>query len=234
MKKVFSFWFLLFAVNYAQVVGPKISVKPMEHDFGDITYGETVTHDFIALNTGGDLLIIKDVRASCGCTAVKPEKTELKPGESTNIKVQFNSTGREGKQSKHVYVSSNDPDNPEIRLSFTGNVVKEPAAGPKLQIEKTEHNFGKVKEGKVLDWSVNVKNTGNSLLEIKDVKTSCGCTAAVLSGNKLKPGESGNLKIEFDTSNRSGQTSRTITLFTNDPKQPNQTIMISADIQNQD
>lgn len=234
MKKVFSFWFLLFAVNYAQLVGPKLSVQPVEYNFGDLKYGETVSHDFIALNTGGDLLIIKDVRASCGCTAVKPDKTELKPGESTNIKVQFNTIGREGKQNKHVYVSSNDPSNPEIRLSFTANIVKEQVSAPQLFIDKTEHDFGKVKEGKVLDWDVKVKNVGTSLLEIKDVKTSCGCTAAVLSGNKLKPGESGNLKIEFDTSNRSGQTSRTVTLFTNDPKQPNQTIMITADIQKQD
>lgn len=234
MKKVYSFWILLIAVNYAQIVGPKISVQPMNFDFGDIKYGDTVTHDFVALNTGGDILIIKDVRASCGCTAVKPDKTELKPGESTNIKVQFNTIGREGKQSKHVYVSSNDPSNSEIRLSFTANIVKEKVSGPKLFIESTEHNFGKVNEGKVLDWNVNVKNIGNELLEIKDVKTSCGCTAAVLSGNKLKPGESGNLKVEFDTSNRSGLTSRTITLFTNDTKQPNQTIMISADIQKQD
>ena len=45
-------------------------------------------------------------------------------------------------------------------------------------------------------------NNGEGDLEIKRVKSSCGCTAAMLESKLLKPNEKSALKIEFDTSFR--------------------------------
>jgi len=104
---------------------PKAVIMPMNYDFGNIIQDSVVTTFYVITNEGNDLLKITNVSASCGCTAVIPEKNELKPGESTNIKVTFNSKGRSGTQQKIITVETNDPKNSTIKLTLTGNVIKE-------------------------------------------------------------------------------------------------------------
>lgn len=193
MKKLVILLVLFFVSINAQVVGPKLSVPEMNFDFGDINEGQVVEHNFTIYNTGDDLLKINDIRASCGCTAALPDKKELKPGESTNINVKFNSARRRGHQRKHVYVTTNDPENKEVRLTFTTNILlpeSDPnASQPEMKLSRTQHDFGTVSEGKVLELDIDFKNVGKDELVVKDVRSSCGCTAALLSSKKLKPGE---------------------------------------------
>ncbi len=223
---------------FAQFADPKISPQEKTFDFGDIKQGEIVTHKFVIFNKGGDLLKISKVKASCGCTAADPTKTELAPNDSTSILVKFNTKGRRGKQRKNVYIFSNDPQLPQLRLSFTANIIPEKKVNdpnaPVIKLSKSAHNFGNVKEGDILDLEIVVKNTGKSLLEIKKVKSSCGCTAALLSSKRLQPNESGKLKIEFDTKNLSGTVARTVTLYSNDQANPAKVITLIANIEKEE
>jgi uncharacterized cupredoxin-like copper-binding protein len=219
----------------AQVLGPKASAQQMEFDFGTIEKGKIATHNFTLVNNGGDILKITDVHASCGCTAARPDKHELSPGESTNIKVEFNSTGRVGKQEKWIYVKTNDPNNQELKFKFTGNVlevseVKENSHAPQLYFSETQHDFGTVREGQVVDYTFKFKNTGKGVLEVKNVSTSCGCTVASISSKKLEPGKEGTLRVELDTKNREGKMNRNVTIQSNDPSEPNKALLIFADI----
>lgn len=236
MSRTLIFAFVFFSVSvFPQLMGPKIGVQQLNHDFGDVNQGDVVTHSFVITNNGGDLLIIKDVKASCGCTAAKPDKNELKPGETTNILVSFNSKGRKGPQSKTVTVTTNDTEKPSTTLTFKCNVVVTETAtnnlGAKIFFNETQHDFGKVKEGGKVEYTFTFENKGTESLQIKDVKTSCGCTAAVVSESTIKPGQTGSIKIEFDTKNRSGRNSKTITVVSNDVKEPNKLLTIYADIQ---
>lgn len=124
IKKILVLSCLLISVSYCQLLGPKISFQEKEYDFGTVVQGEKVKHNFVITNNGDDTLKISNVHASCGCTAALPDKKELLPGESTNIKVEFNSLGRNGHQLKHIIIRSNDVDNPEIVLDLYGEVVK--------------------------------------------------------------------------------------------------------------
>jgi hypothetical protein len=221
--------------NYAQN-SPKIFTPKADHSFGEILEGQLVTHEYEIKNIGNAELKIDKVRASCGCTAAQPASNSLKPGESTKIKVEFDSHGRMGLQNKTVYVFTNDPSTPQLELKFNATIVEaisKPADGKsaKLILEKNRIDFGNVEEGKVVESKINFKNSGEGVLEIIDVKTSCGCTAALLSSKKLNPGESGTVKIELDTANREGQLTRTVTLYSNDPSQTNQVITLSANIE---
>ncbi|HQI41749.1 MAG: hypothetical protein B6D44_10600 [Ignavibacteriales bacterium UTCHB2] len=220
---------------FAQLMGPKVSVQQVDYDFGNITQGDIVSHTFILSNNGGDLLKITDVRASCGCTAANPTKRELKPGESSNLEVTFNSKGRKGPQVKTVNVTTNDPDRKDILLTIKCNiiepVVKENKSGARIYFEETQHDFGKVKEGTKVEYTFKFENKGTEPLVVKDVKTSCGCTAAVVSSNTLKPGEVGSLKVGFDTKNRVGRNSKSVTIVSNDDKEPNRVLMIYAEVQ---
>ncbi len=241
MKKKYFFTLILFAqVVFAQSnftqPNPQIASPKPHHEFGEILEGQVVTHLFEITNSGGSELKITKVRASCGCTAVKPAQTTLKPGEKTTIKAEFDSHGRMGLQQKMIYVYSNDPKTPEYKLSFNATIVEklEPAKDAKvakLVLDKTTLDFGNVEEGKVVDAKIGFQNDGKGTLEIIDVKSSCGCTAALLSSKKLEPGQKGSIKIELDTANRQGKLVRTVTLFSNDPAKSNQIITLSANIE---
>jgi hypothetical protein len=116
--------FLLTAALMAQPNGPKISFNAINHDFGTIAENSIVSYDYIVANKGTDTLNITDVRPGCGCTAAKPEKNIIMPGDSTMIHIEFNSIGRSGSQHKYIYVFSNDKENPEIRLTFSAYIEK--------------------------------------------------------------------------------------------------------------
>lgn len=233
IKNLFVVFFLFSSVVFAQLFQPTLILQQTSFDFGDIKQGDKVSHTFVISNSGGDLLKISNVKASCGCTAAAPEKNELAPGESTNLVVTFNSAGRMGKQSKTVRIYSNDPENPEMLLSISGNVVSAnqiSAGAPTIYFTETQHDFGKVNEGDKVNYTFTFANKGSSVLTIKDIKTSCGCTAALLSQDNLAPGKDGTIKVELDTKNRSGKMSRTVTVKSNDPKDPAKVLTIYADI----
>lgn len=217
-----------------QTVEPKVSIQQTEYDFGNINQGETVNHSFLISNTGGSLLKLSDIKASCGCTAAIPDKQELKPGESTQIVVTFNSAGRKGPQTKTVNIKTNDPSKPVIKLTIRGNIIvsenQEKRAGAIIYFPETQHNFGTVKEGDVLTYNFAIENKGTQPLIIKNVKSSCGCTAALVNEKTINPGQSSSIKVEFDTNGRLGKVTKTIAVISNDNKDPNKIITIFADI----
>jgi hypothetical protein len=103
---------------------PVVSVDDPEFKFGKISQGEKVEHIYVLTNSGKSDLYIRKVKASCGCTAVQPEKKVIAPGESVDIKTVFNSAGKMGNQNKTVTIITNDPKNSKIILWVKGEVVK--------------------------------------------------------------------------------------------------------------
>jgi uncharacterized cupredoxin-like copper-binding protein len=113
----------LTAEEYAKA--PKLKIDEMIYDFGNIKQGEKVIKEFTISNTGKSDLNIRMTRATCGCTASEPEKSDLSPGESSKIKVTFDSTGRSGEQKKTVLVYSNDPLNPTQKITIKASIQSE-------------------------------------------------------------------------------------------------------------
>lgn len=103
---------------------PSIEVDNRVFDFGEIQQGEKVSHTFELTNTGESDLILRKIRASCGCTAIEPEKKVIAPGESANVVARFNSRGMTGRQNKSVTIYSNDPHRSTLLLRLSGSVVK--------------------------------------------------------------------------------------------------------------
>ena len=95
-----------------------------------------------------------------------------------------------------------------------------PGKQPKVQVMNPLYDFGTALEGKMVEHVFKIKNTGQGELEIRGVKTSCGCTAAAPSKNHLAPGEEADISVGFDTHFQKGHQVRTITAYTNDPTTP--------------
>ena len=96
---------------------PIIKFDDIEHDFGRIIEGESVSYVFNFKNTGKSDLLIAEVSTSCGCTVPSYPKTPIRPGETGTIKVAFNSNGKRGFQTKNILVVSNtQPNTTVIRI----------------------------------------------------------------------------------------------------------------------
>ena len=101
---------------------PIVQFVKEEHNFGDITQGEVVSHNFVIKNSGKSDLIISSAKGSCGCTVPVWPKDPIKPGAEAEIKVTFNSKGRSGLQTKKVTVLTNAIPNTKV-LTIRGNVI---------------------------------------------------------------------------------------------------------------
>ena len=86
---------------------------------------------------------------------------------------------------------------------------------PKIAFDKTEHDFGRVKQGEKVGWFFTYKNVGDSDLIIKRASASCGCTVPEYNKKPLPPGEEASLKVIYDSSGRLGMEVKTITLQSN-------------------
>jgi len=91
---------------------PHIEFETMEYDFGHIDEGDQMTHVFQFTNTGKDSLNIRKTKTTCGCTISELSKMDYAAGESGEINVKFNSTGRRGTQIKRITLFTNDPTAP--------------------------------------------------------------------------------------------------------------------------
>jgi uncharacterized cupredoxin-like copper-binding protein len=103
---------------------PKIKFDKTAFNFNTAKQGDKVECVYNFTNEGKSELIIRKVKASCGCTATNPEKTNLKPGESSKINATFNTAGKDGKQYKTITVICNDPANSSTMLTIEGTVEK--------------------------------------------------------------------------------------------------------------
>ena len=104
---------------------------------------------------------------------------------------------------------------------------------PKLEIDRVQHDFGAIPATDTVQTVFKVRNAGGKTLEISRIQTSCGCTAAMMDSQSLKPGESSRLKVTFDPRGKAGRQARTLWLFTNDPDPANaqKQIVIMSEIQ---
>ncbi len=113
--------FIFISNSYSKLLlpEPKIKFDESNYDFGVVKQGVELEHIFQFTNTGEGTLEITSVQPSCGCTGVvMDEKKEYKQGEEGEIKITFNTQGRQGVNSKTVTVNTNDPANPVMTLTF--------------------------------------------------------------------------------------------------------------------
>ncbi|MCH8330360.1 MAG: DUF1573 domain-containing protein [Bacteroidetes bacterium] len=107
---------------------PALAFTKEVHDFGTIEEGLKYTHEFTFINTGKEPLIIKNVRASCGCTTPIWPKEPILPGQEGVVKAVYNSKGRPGKFNKAITITSN-ASTPTKVVYIKGNVTKSTSSG---------------------------------------------------------------------------------------------------------
>lgn len=107
------------------------------HNFGEIMVGANGNVVFKFVNSGLEPLLIQGVRTSCGCTVAKKPSAPIMPGDSSEIKVKYD-TRRLGSFRKMITVTSN-ADNASVVLTIQGKVNQKPQETP--PVKKDEKGF---------------------------------------------------------------------------------------------
>lgn len=91
------------------------------------------------------------------------------------------------------------PDNPNV---------------PEIAFESEMHDYGTIKQGVDGGCEFKFKNTGKDPLIISNAKGSCGCTVPTWPKEPIMKGQTGVIKVHYDTK-RVGAFTKTVTLNSN-------------------
>jgi len=134
--------------------------------------------------------------------------------------------GCSGPSSGPVAVAQSEPPGAEAAAPATPAL----SGPPRLVFAEPVFDFGKVEQGEQVVHMFRFINQGGQDLRIESVKTSCGCTAAVISADVTSPGQEGTISATFDTTHFSGEKAKGVTVYSNDPQQPVTTLTLQGEI----
>lgn len=194
------------------------------YDFGEVIDGSVVEHNFNFTNTGTAPLLIKNCKASCGCTAPDWTREPVPPGGKGFVKARFNSSGYGGRNfSKTITVTTNIPDgtgqDKSVVVFFSGKGIAKQAEMPQypVKIVPASYDFGQIKQGKPVKWTINVVNEGDSALVLRQVRSTDNNITTKWTPKAVKKGEV--IAVEF-----------TLNTKTIDPKKINEVITFVTNI----
>lgn len=102
-----------------------------------------------------------------------------------------------------------------------------------VQMIDSVYNFGKVADGEKVEYSYRFRNTGKNSLIVSSAIASCGCTVPEKPEEPIKPGETGFLKVVFNSKGRVGPVHKDITVTSNAyPKFP--VLQLTGDVTSND
>jgi Protein of unknown function (DUF1573) len=110
----------------------------------------------------------------------------------------------------------------DTTTNATGTVTPTAQKLPRttLQFANDIWDFGKIKEGAIVEHVYEVKNTGREPLLITDCKASCGCTIPQWPKDPIAVGETGKIEVKFNSAHKGGEVSKAITVTANtEPEQ---------------
>jgi hypothetical protein len=104
-------------------------------------------------------------------------------------------------------------------------------AAPKIQFEAEELDLGRLLQGESRDFSFEVKNAGDAVLEISEVRPTCGCTSTGKGQYTIKPGGKATIPFTFNTGNFMGEQHKSMSVRSNDPDRSIVNLKFSATIE---
>lgn len=124
-----------------QAAGPDVNFVKTTHSFGKIPQGRPVSYEFEFTNTGKLPLVLKAVKASCGCTTPYYPTEPVLPGEKGKIKAVYNAASA-GSFHKSINVTTNikqpDGSDKKVILFINGEVIAD-------QLGKKKEEFSPVR-----------------------------------------------------------------------------------------
>ena len=105
-----------------------------------------------------------------------------------------------------------------------------PANGARISFSEMEHQYGTIVKGGDGNCEFTFTNDGNEPLILSNVKASCGCTVPTWTKEPIMPGNTGTIKVRYNTNNV-GSFTKTITVTCNAVNAPRTTLKIKGKVE---
>jgi hypothetical protein len=115
-------------------------------------------------------------------------------------------------------------------LLATTTAPAEEANGPRIRVEPSSFDFGRVLPRRTLRKEFRLRNLGDQPLIIGRISKSCGCTKATVEETTVEPGDSTPLWIWLETRNASGPIEESVVLSSNDSQTPLLKLLLRATV----
>lgn len=172
---------------------------------------------------------------------VSPET--LKPGQKGLVEGQYDGTKNQswGNVSDMVKLVLNGVPQENVYYYISANLVEDFSGlskedlenAPVFKVETNNIDLGKIKGNTQNDVEFKFTNAGKNDLVLRNIRSSCGCTA-VQQGNMgvgIKAGQSSSIKATFNSGSYKGKVTKAIYVYTNDPKNSQVVLMLNADVE---
>jgi len=184
---------LLNAFAYAQQVE---FLNPEILDFGKVPQGEVINGTIRFVNKSATPITVEDVRPSCGCTAVKPEKMVYASGETANIPFTIKTDKFSGMITKTIRVIFKDIEPKTHVVTARATVVTEVNVTPRFL------NFQNIvlnPDTLVTDF-FEIENTTDHPVTIDKISSPSELITIVPNAATIAPGKSHLIRVEVKPS----------------------------------
>ncbi len=86
---------------------------------------------------------------------------------------------------------------------------------PIIKFDEPVFDFGKIKEGEVIEQKYTFRNIGTAPLVILNATSTCGCTIPEIPKERIAPGQTGFVRVKFNSKNKEGAQNKEVTIFAN-------------------
>lgn len=119
-------------------------------------------------------------------------------------------------------VSTDIVKNPNT-ASESGDVTAEDIDLAEIKFENELYDFGEITQGEKVKFTYKFTNVGDAELVISSAKGSCGCTVPDWPRKPIAPGESGEIRVVFNSEGKSGKQHKKVSIVAN--TQPSTTVV---------
>lgn len=158
----------LYKVDPGGAGTPVINIPVTNHDFGNVTVGNTATWNLIVNSTGTAPLEVTSINFPPNSPVTSPASfpVVIPAGDFTTIPVVFEPQ-TSGPLNASANVISNDPVNSSVTLTYSGFGVID---GPNIHLPVTSYDYGTIRTNATKRWTMEVQNTGNTTLTISSIE----------------------------------------------------------------
>jgi hypothetical protein len=101
---------------------------------------------------------------------------------------------------------------------------------PLISADAQTYDFGKVMDDAPIEHAFKVLNVGRAPLQIKRVRSTCGCTAVNAQAQTLPPDGSAEVKVRLNAKGLVGKVSKTVYVECNDPSKANYGLTLKGEV----
>lgn len=203
---------------------PEISTNAAAIDFGSVFQGETNSATLTVSNIGEGDLHITDIQLGPSKRFIRTGDLwvadTLSQNESRDIEIKYTPGMWVGSHTGHITISSNDENEPEKQVSFSGECLQAPQ--PEIDINTGVLDFGTVTGGDSETMTLTITNIGPGDLNITDIQlTSQHSFTKVTPGTEFSIVENATMDIDIEFEPQGNiNFDPYLTIYSNDEDEP--------------